>query len=168
MNHRATNRSIVALLAFLLIGAAAHRVCGQVPPVVEREMVALPEIVGNGGAIRHWTVNGKERAIFVRSNVTVRTVVKMQSPKLGGTQTQTVARVTLTTNAVQILTTNGIHAYKILPSAPVIRRAYVITGLQTSTDLTTWTDVGWWMDEPARFFRVATNGLTLNATNYTN
>lgn len=161
----------ICIVCGCLVRLAGCVAIAQTPPPVVRVTNALPEIVVNGGAIRHWTVNGREFAIFVSSNLTRRAVVTLQSPRLGGLQTNDVITVTLTTNAVRLISTNGIASYLLLPSAAQVikRKAFVITGLQTTTNLTEWTDVGWFCDlEPQRYFRVATNGLALKFLTLTN
>ena len=63
----------------------------------------------------------------------------------------------------------SIYAFKDTTNPPPTWQAFVITGLQTSTNLTDWLPVGWRCDtDPQRFFRQATNGLGFQLVTFTN
>lgn len=166
-----------SFILFIFIGCLCHAVFGQpLPSFPSSQAVAvtqLPTIDYGpecGYVIQQWTVNGRLHAQRINTNWSAHEVISQQSPKNGGTTTNVVRSFTLTTNAEVVLRDSKgvVFGFTDALPAPQIRRAFVVDGLQTSTNLLIWCPAGWWCDsEPSRFFKT-TGPLTLRLVTFTN
>ena len=154
----------------------------QIPPVIAPPVITyLVPIQFNDFWLSHWYLNGNtnlERAVKISTNWSTNIIVTINTPHNGGTVTNQVATPLLQTNREIVLQdTNGVtYAYQDAPPPQHIRRAYVIKGIRNASTVSDLLSnggyrVGWWCDDtndPARFFLVDTNLVTLQVVTFTN